>query len=457
MSVHEPACYPVCVHTKSRLDTTFAVELLVLLAAAPMLYFPARLPPWAPAVGFLFLAAGWLYRRRRLGIWYVFTPADLPILFLLVVMLPISIWAAPAPLRMQFSIPRTYILLWSLCVFATVGCYGSLSRNGAEWAIGGFVLSTLLIALAAPLGVAWLYKLPGLRAAVTAIPSPLIGVFSGAEAGFHPNQVAGTLLYAFPLMLAITAVDIIRRRRTLESLTVSWLIWLSTPLVIGVLILTQSRSALLALAAAILVMVLVNARWGRWILLLGAAALLVGLSFAPPTLVDAIGGSPPVQTLGGTSTLGFRQDVWTQAISALHDFPFTGMGFGTFRKILFLLYPTSISPDYNVGHAHNFFLQVGLDFGLPGLIAIIAVHIVALVQIAAMWRASGSNSQSAGIRILAIGLLGSMVAHLAYSQLDAIAMGAKINFMLWYYLALVFALGNLVTRRVDPKHAVRRK
>ncbi len=45
------------------------------------------------------------------------------------------------------------------------------------------------------------------------------------------------------------------------------------------------------------------------------------------------------------------------------------MGLNTFREVVFLIYPIGVSPTYNLGHAHNFFLQTALDFGVPGLIA----------------------------------------------------------------------------------------
>ena len=112
----------------------------------------------------------------------------------------------------------------------------------------------------------------------------------------------------------------------------------------------------------------------RWMLaavagLLGSMALLI---LAPISLIDLLSDAPPVEAIGGMGGLGFRQEVWTQAINGIHDFVFTGMGLGTFREIVRILYPLSIDPGYDIGHAHNFFLQSGLDFGLPGLIAVIA-------------------------------------------------------------------------------------
>ena len=205
-------CYHAFMPLRTRIDSTFAVELLLLLLAAPVLYFPGRFPTWAPGVGLLVLVSGWIWRRWRLGIWYARTPADWPIFFLFAVMLPISVWAAPGPLREQYSIPRAYILLWNFCLFWTIVTHASRSYPSAEWALGGLVLSTLLIALVAPLGMNWLFKFPGVKEALGIIPAPLKTVFVGAEGGFHPNQVAGTLLYAFPLMLAIVAGDNYSRR-----------------------------------------------------------------------------------------------------------------------------------------------------------------------------------------------------------------------------------------------------
>jgi hypothetical protein len=188
---------------------TLVVELVLLAIAAPALYFPQWFPDWAPYIGLLALTAGWVWRRWWLGVWYVPTPADWPILFLFAVMLPVSLWAAPGPLREQYSIPRSYILLWNFCLFWVVVSYASRNRLYAELALAEFALLALAIALVAPLGINWLYKFAWLRPLTDAIPSPLVGVFVGAEAGFSPNQTAGALLYAFPLLLAISVGELV--------------------------------------------------------------------------------------------------------------------------------------------------------------------------------------------------------------------------------------------------------
>lgn len=188
----------------THLRITFAVELLLLAASFPILYFPRFFPSWALGCGFILLVAGWGWRRWRLGFWRVTTPIDWPLLILFCVLLPMSVWAAPEVLRQQYSWPRAYILVWNFCLFWVVVIYSSLHWEFFRLCIIGFMGAGTAIALAAPLGTNWLYKFALLDPILRRIPSPLIGVFNGADSGFHPNQVAGTLLYVLPLMIALT-------------------------------------------------------------------------------------------------------------------------------------------------------------------------------------------------------------------------------------------------------------
>ena len=88
----------------------------------------------------------------------------------------------------------------------------------------------------------------------------------------------------------------------------------------------------------------------------------------------------------------------------------------------------SMAPDGDIAHAHNFFLQSALDFGLPGLIALLAIYLVLVVQIVQLWRApqpaTGALPLQATWRTWAIGLAGCLVAQTVYSQLDAVAVVA---------------------------------
>ncbi|MBI3960581.1 MAG: O-antigen ligase family protein [Chloroflexi bacterium] len=415
-------------------DTPFFVELLLLILTAPVLYFPGRFQAQEIAFAIGILAAGWLWRRLTIGVWFRRTPADWSIFFLFAVMLPVSVWAAPEPLREQYAIPRALILVWNFFLFWTIVSHASRRRELFHLCVAGFGGIGVGIAVAALFGTQWTNKFPVIGPLLDKLPKPLLGVFVGAEDGFSPNQLAGTLLYILPLLIALTVYGVSRKRT-------AWISWLPAGLAAGiiglVLLLSQSRGALLGLAVGLGCMLLINWRWGRWLLLAGSLAALIGLAVVPlDSLSSSLETAENVQEVAGSLTLEGRIEIWSRALYGIQDFSFTGMGLGSFRRIVNLLYPLfTIAPDYDIAHAHNFFLQMALDFGIPGLIALLVLYMMAGAATASLWKKSD--------RVWAIGLLGVLVAQTVYSMADAVALGSKVNFLFWWLFALIFALGRV--------------
>lgn len=411
-------------------DTPFFVELLLLAMAAPLLYFPGRFEVSAIAFGVGLLGLGWVCRRLMIGVWYQRTPADWAIFFLFFVMLPVSVWAAPDPLRQEYAFPRALILIWNFFLFWTIVSHAGRRRELLHLVGGGFILAGLIVSVAALLGTQWGAKFPILGSILDRFPTPLVGAFDGAESGFNPNQVAGALLYVLPLGLALLVL--MARQRGYRR-------WLGIPLLVAVgmigvvFFFTQSRSALLGLVAGIGVMLLLP--WRRGLAFIAAGILLgiVALPWIPFDLI--LGQAGEVEELVGTVTFEGRQEIWSRALYGIADFSFTGMGLGTFREIVHILYPLfSISPTFDIGHAHNFFLQTGLDFGVPGLIALLAIYLTGVTHLVRVcWTHTWRQS------LWAIGLLGVLLGHTLYDMVDAVTMGAKPNFLFWMFFALVFA------------------
>ena len=118
-------------------------------------------------------------------------------------------------------------------------------------------------------------------------------------------------------------------------------------------------------------------RGGRWFL--GLVVWWAGQQFWPTFSV-----MPPQSAVGNLGTPWLSDGDMAAALWGVGDFPFTGMGMGTFREVARLLYPLNIDPSFNISDAHNQFLQAALDLGLPGLIAFVALWIGAgycLVQL----------------------------------------------------------------------------
>ncbi|MFO7537573.1 MAG: O-antigen ligase family protein, partial [Chloroflexota bacterium] len=92
------------------------------------------------------------------------------------------------------------------------------------------------------------------------------------------------------------------------------------------------------------------------------------------------------------------------------------------------------TPDYDISHAHNIYLQMAVDIGLVGLIAYLAIIMIAL---GTLWRVA---RQDRDLRPIALGLGAGLVAYLIFGLTDAVPLGAKPALLFWYMLGLITIL-----------------
>ena len=95
-----------------------------------------------------------------------------------------------------------------------------------------------------------------------------------------------------------------------------------------------------------------------------------------------------------------------------------------------------IPPGFDIGHAHNIFLQTALDLGLPGMLAYVAIWAVTAVLLVQTWRRTPDRLA----RALVAGIGAGLVACLVFGITDAIALGAKPSVFFWATLAAVVLL-----------------
>ena len=394
-------------------------QWLILIAAAPWLLFPtAARSPIMLVVPVVWIVAG-LAGRAAIPR----TPLNVSVLALAVMTL-ISLYAT---YDMTISLPKIAGLTLGFGAFFAVA---RLGRERAWWLRIYVAVMALGVALAGVglLGTQWLNKIAFLSPILNRLPPVLRGL-PGAEEGFQPNQVAGTLLWILPLML-MGLVQARRNRRPIATGIGAFALLF----VLGVFVLTQSRSGYIGLAAGLAVMLIVSApiRLRKWLVM----GVIVGI-VAVGVIVWRSSGTPGDGALS-LDTLEGRVEVWSRALSGIADFPLTGMGLNTFRHIVHVLYPLFlIGPDVDLGHAHNEFLQAALDLGLPGLIAFIALYLGAFAMLWHIWRTSAGGRPR---RAFALGLGGSLLAHLVYSLTDAVALGAKPGLVFWLVLGLIAGL-----------------
>jgi putative inorganic carbon (HCO3(-)) transporter len=190
--------------------------------------------------------------------------------------------------------------------------------------------------------------------------------------------------------------------------------------------------------------------------LLGGVILQENLGRSLQTLFDSSNSGNPASTI---NSLEGRVEIWSRALYAIQDVPFTGMGMNVFRNIVHKQYPLFlISPSTDIAHAHNEFLQAALDLGIPGLIAFMALYLGACTMLWQSWNAANSQISTQdspnwlavfhsphSTRMLILGMGGGLLAHMIYGLTDAVALGAKPGLLFWMLLGLITGLFKRLT------------
>jgi putative inorganic carbon (HCO3(-)) transporter len=412
-----------------------------LALAAPLLLFPSPSRSLAMLIVPGLWIVGLLARRDPLPR----TPLNLSLL-LLAAMVLVSLYA-------------TYDLAQSLSKIAGMvlafGVFFACARQARRlvgWWGACLVLgaTSVAIALVALVSVEWLSKVNFIAALTLRLPR-WIASLPGAEQGVSPNELAGALVWGIPLFAALT-IALFARRAELGEMIGGRKVWLAlsvagmvTLFMLAIMGLTQSRGGYLGCALAFALMLFVVASW-RWravlvvsgIVVVIAAVFVLRSGNAVPLYDSALALSPESML----DTWEGRTEIWSRAIYGIEDFAFTGMGMNTFRRVVTVLYPLFlVSPEFDVSHAHNEFLQAALDLGVPGLIAFIALYLGAAMMLGTLWtRARATMADSFFVRAVVLGLAAGLFAHLVYGMTDAVTLGAKPGVLFWMLLGLLAGL-----------------
>ena len=409
------------------------LEGITLLLAAPWLLFPELLPA-ATVVALLALALVWLLTLALDRAALPRTPFNLAFVLLGVALaVGILVSADPAETLPKATGVVLGLALWRFVVVA-VG-----RRRHVAVVVGLLLFICLGFSVT---GVLSLRELPKIPALTAANPFRNLAVPGLAQLSTHPNQLAALISFFLPLLVSLLAGRGPRPSRHLWRVALA----LVALLVVAILVLTQSRGGWIATAAGLFALAALwaavlppsRARRGlRLVIAVGVLAALAVVVWIGPTTLWELWLNPPADTAVGTlRTLGVRRAIWPWAATAIADFPFTGVGLGAFRQVVFRLYPLPPWPDYDLGHAHNIFLQTALDTGLTGLVAYLAVLFVAA---AVGWRVA---SRDPGFRAISLGLLAGLVALHVFGLADALVLGAKPAIVFWFALGLLAAMNK---------------
>ncbi len=369
-----------------------------------------RLLPVAVVV----IAVFWLIRWLANGYLTLRTPADWAIA-LIALMVPITIWATSLP---ETTHPQVYRILTGIGFYYAIINW-TTSNDRLHLLIIGTALAGLGLAIFGLVSVEWMIgKVPFIPATIYDLLPTLI------PDKIHRNVMAGSLVIILPCILAVLLFTW-RELNWLQRIFYS----ISAIAMVGVLFLTQSRGGWIAFTLVIIILALLRGKWG-WLVLLVTA-------ISGATLIYLLGIETILEMLVSSKTLGGvdgRINTWSRAVYMIQDFPFTGIGLGSFKTIADTFYPFSKLLHGTVEHAHNLYLQVAVDLGITGLIAWMAILWSMTVTAWQVYK-YGRRTQNGWCAGLGAGLLCSQVALATHGVIDAVTWGmvrpAPIVWALW--------------------------
>jgi O-antigen ligase len=177
---------------------------------------------------------------------------------------------------------------------------------------------------------------------------------------YESNYLALALVLLLPLLVAFARDERVRWRR------LAW--WVGAGVVCLEIVLTGSRGGFLGLVvvAALIVLKLARRRFAALAIAGVATVLLLTLPNPLQERLMATVGEGPDRTGANASTL-VRLDILKAGVRMIVDNPITGVGLGNFKEV-------SGQYGVEVPHiAHNTYLQVAAELGLPTLAAFLAV------------------------------------------------------------------------------------
>ena len=224
-----------------------SIEIWVVSAGVLLSILYPRALLSAVGIGIFFWFVRWLANRH----FTVRTPVDGGILLLLL-MIPVTLWATALP---AITYPQVYRLLTGVLLFYAIVNWTHTSYR-LRWIVAGAILASFFLALFATISVEWVQE------KLLFIPASIYDRFILlVKDTVQRNVMAGNLIILFPISLGLLLFAWKELRgwtRLLLSLVVCT--------IFGILILTQSRGALVALGVVLILLIALRWKWG-WIVI----------------------------------------------------------------------------------------------------------------------------------------------------------------------------------------------
>lgn len=193
------------------------------------------------------------------------------------------------------------------------------------------------------------------------------------------------------------------------------------------LLATFSRGGWLGLALACFIILYYEERKLIPVILTLGAMLLV---FLPVEVMERI---KSIANISDTAN-AYRFIIWSASLRMFKDSWLIGNGYGTFNQI----YPGYSATTVNFVHAHNVFLNIAVETGIWGLLMF-------LFNVAVTCKAglvTARNAIDQYYRRLSYTSTAALSGLLSHGLVDHVLYDARIIFMFWMLIGIIFAAGN---------------
>jgi O-antigen ligase len=246
----------------------------------------------------------------------------------------------------------------------------------------------------------------------------------------HPNNLSGYLVIILGLGLGLVLQGLSAEKVGAQA---------QTGLQTGALGLcaiaifcTGSRNGVL-IALVLVSIALYTARHHRWVMLAGLAsssaiiAAVVGLGIGGRSLSLALITQDP------------RLSIWKLALEMIQQRPLLGWGFAGLR----LRYEPGSIPDYDVVfHAHNIWLFLASEAGIPVMLGFCAVIGTIYYRGVRTFIELGADSKRSENRAILLGYLLAFGGCLLFALFDVILFDARNNILSWGLLSAIYLLSD---------------
>jgi len=244
----------------------------------------------------------------------------------------------------------------------------------------------------------------------------------------QPNPFAGYLGLSAPIAFAWGSALIDRKHTRPDP---KWLLWIALVafcLITAAIGMSWSRGGWLAFGAALLVMGVARSRRTAGavlalLLLVGLLSAAGGVNHLPASISQRLRSLIPasgtldvcaVEVTDENYATVERLAFWQSALSMWTDRPWIGVGIGNYATA----YPDYALPKWRtaLGHAHNYYLNIASETGLVGLLAYLALWVVAAGHVIARLCAAKDATERA-LLLAALGVLTHAAVHNAVDNL----------------------------------------